>query len=70
MFRTQGGDFSFPYEQSGRKVSRTKQKVKELFWNKKYEHQIYPVSWLIEKFWPIPGWTEEQLQDLKNKEVK
>ncbi len=28
----------------------------------------YPLSWLIEKFWPVPGWTQEQLAELKNKE--
>jgi hypothetical protein len=70
MFRTQGGDFSFPYEQRGRQVQKTKNYIKDKFWNKKHPKQIYPVSWIIERFWPIKGWTEEQLQDLKNKEVK
>ena len=52
MFRTQGGDFSFPYKQSGNEVSRTKQKVKDLFFNKTFEGQIYPLKWLITKFKP------------------
>ncbi len=69
MFRTQGGDFSFPYEQSGKHVSRTKKRVKELFWNNKYEKQIHPVSWLVEKFWPVKGWTEENLKNLKAVEI-
>jgi hypothetical protein len=68
MFRTQGADFSFPYEQSGKHVSRTKKRVKELFWNKKHGKQIYPVSWLLERFWPVKGWTDEDIAKLKESE--
>lgn len=65
MFRTQGGDFSFPYHQSGRDVQKTKKRVWDLFINQKYEKQIYPVSWLVEKFWPVRGWNDEDLKKLK-----
>lgn len=68
MFRTQGGDFSFPYPQPGKHVSRTKQRVKDLLWNKKSPNQIYPVSWLVEKFWPVPGWDDASLATLKASE--
>ncbi len=68
MFRTQGGDFSFPYEQSGRAVAKCKSKVRDMFWNNKYDKAIYPLSWLIEKFWLVPGWTDEQLKQLKASE--
>jgi len=68
MFRTQGGDFGFPYPQSGNEVGRTKQKVKDLFFNNKWEKAIHPLSWLIEKFAPIPGWTDEKLAELKKNE--
>ncbi len=67
MFRTQGGDFSFPYPQSGRQVAQCKQKVKGLFWGGEWSKQKYPLSWLVEKFWPVPGWTQEQLDELKKK---
>lgn len=69
MFRTQGGDFGFPYEQSGRAVQKTKDKVKELFWKKKHPSQIRPVSWLVEKFWPVNGWSQEDLERLKAEEM-
>jgi len=40
MFRTQGGDFSFPYHNPQSKVSEAKQKAKNLFfdgnWDKGY----------------------------------
>ena len=61
MFRTQK-DFSFPYPQSGRQVQRAKHYAKDLFFNNKWEKQIYPLSWLLKKFWPINGWTEEDLK--------
>ena len=65
MFRTQGGDFCFPYNQSGRGVQKTKKKTWDLFTNGGFPKQIYPVSWLVEKFWPVKGWTQESLDKLK-----
>lgn len=68
MFRTQGGDFGFPYHQGGRDVSRTKQKVWESIKNKKLPNQIYPVSWLIKKFSPVPKWNDEDVKNLEEYE--
>jgi glycosyltransferase involved in cell wall biosynthesis len=68
MFRTQGGDFSFPYEQSGRGVEKTKQKVWDFFFGGKFKQQIHPVSWLVRKFSPVPGWTEEAILKLEERE--
>jgi glycosyltransferase involved in cell wall biosynthesis/precorrin-6B methylase 2 len=65
MFRTQGGDFGFPYENPGRKVENAKKTARELFFDNKWEKQIYPLSWLLEKFWPVPGWTEEARAKIK-----
>jgi glycosyltransferase involved in cell wall biosynthesis len=65
MFRTQGGDFGFPWENKGRDTSKTKNNVKEKFWNFKHPTQIHPVSWLVEKFAPVPGWKEEDLKKIK-----
>ena len=68
MFRTQGGDFGFPYDVSGRETQRTKENVKNLLWKNKFDKQIYPVSWLVDKFWPVNGWTQESLDQLKESE--
>ncbi|MFA4890702.1 MAG: glycosyltransferase [Candidatus Paceibacterota bacterium] len=65
MFRTQGGDFGFPYPQSGKQVEYAKKYAKDLFFNKKWPKQKLPLSWLLEKFWPVPGWTQEELDNLK-----
>jgi hypothetical protein len=58
MFRTQGGDFGFPYDQPGKGVDKAKKMAKEMFFNEK----LIP---LVEKFWPIPGWSQEDLDALK-----
>lgn len=64
MFRTQGGDFGFPWENKGSDTDKTKNKVKDKFWEMKHPTQIHPVSWLVKKFWPVKGWTDEQLKNL------
>lgn len=56
MFRTQGGDFGFPWENKGRETQNTKDAVRDKFWEKKHKQQIRDVSWLVEKFAPVPGW--------------
>jgi len=66
-FRTKPATFGFPYPQSGREVHKTKARVKDLFWNKKFKGQVYPLSWLLEKFAPVKGWTEEDINKLKQK---
>lgn len=60
MFRTQGGDFGFPWENKGRETDQTKNKVKE-----KYYNRVVPI---LEKFWPVNGWTQEDLDKLKANE--
>lgn len=65
MFRTQGQDFSFPYPQSGRAVQKTKQAIAKMFFENKYPKQILPLSWLLDKFAPTPGWNDEQLAKMR-----
>jgi hypothetical protein len=67
MFRTQGGTFGFPYQQSGKEVQKTKARVWEFFTNGKWNKQIHPVSWLVEKFSPVPGWSDEDIKKLSDK---
>ncbi|MDD5013711.1 MAG: glycosyltransferase family 2 protein [Atribacterota bacterium] len=70
MFRTQGGDFSFPFPISGNQVSYAKKTAREIFYNYKWEKQKYPLSWLVKKFWPVKGWTDKDLKELQEKEGK
>jgi hypothetical protein len=70
MFRTQGGDFSFPYEQKQSKVNEAKALAREKFFGGQIPGQLHPLSWLVEKFWPVYGWTDDDLAELKKSENK
>ncbi len=72
MFRTQSGPgWGFPYPISGRQVEKAKKTAKKLFFESKWgPKQIYPLSWLVERFWPIKFWTDEDLKQLKKSESK
>lgn len=65
MFRTQGGDFGFPYRISGHDQEKARKYARELFFNNNWRKQVLPLSWLVEKFWPVRGWTEADLIKLK-----
>lgn len=67
-FRTQGGDWGFPYPMSGSQVDHAKQRAREMFFEGKWEGAIRLLSWLVEKFWPVPGWTQEDLRQQKVRE--
>jgi len=69
LFRTRH-DFTFPWPVSGRDQQRVKKNVKDLLWGGKYDKAIYPVSKIVEQFWPVPGWSDEQLKQLKEYEKK
>jgi len=69
MFRTKSvNDFGFPYRQPGKEVQKTKRRVEDKFWNFKHPKQKKPVSWLLKRFWPVPGWDQKDLDDLIKKE--
>ncbi len=57
MFRTQGGDFGFPYALSGKEVERARKCSRDLFLNDKWDKAVHPLSWLIDKFNP-PEWSK------------
>lgn len=70
MFRTQGGDFGFPYPNPG--VDKARKYSRDLWLNDKWDKAIHPLSWLIDKFAPVPEWgkswgvlyyTENRLDD-------
>lgn len=56
LFRTQGGDFGFPYPLSGSDQQRARDYSKALFLDGQWKGAIRPLSWLIEHFAPVPGW--------------
>ena len=64
MFRT--GNFrgsghnggSFPYPLSGKAQEHAKVYSRDLWLNDKWPKAIHPLSWLVDKFAPVPGWHE------------
>ena len=57
MFRTQGGDFSFPYENPQSKVVENRKLSRELFAENKWDKATHSFEWLLDKFNP-PDWRE------------
>lgn len=56
MFRTQGGDFGFPYKLSGSEVDRARKYSRDLFLEGKWDKAKHDLNWLLEKFRPVPEW--------------
>lgn len=56
MFRTQGGDFSFPYPLSGSAQEKARRYSRDLWTKDRWPGQVRPLSWMLEHFAPVPGW--------------
>lgn len=64
MFRTQGGDFSFPYEQKQSQVDNAKNYARQLFFEGRWPKAKRPLSWLVKRFAPVPGWEQTAIDAL------
>lgn len=71
MFRTgnfaANGGSTWPYPISQSDIERARDYSRDVWLNNKWPKQIYPLSWLVERFWPVPSWTDEDLQSLKER---
>lgn len=56
MFRTQGGDFGFPYPLSQSQIDSARAYSKSLWIGGAWKKAVKKLSWLVEKFAPVPGW--------------
>jgi hypothetical protein len=70
MFRTQGGDFSFPYPQRPMsEIVATREKTRDLFVNGKWPSK-YDFQWYLDKFKPLPGWHDNTVdQNIGDMEI-
>lgn len=59
MFRTQGGDFGFPYPLSGRQVDKARKYSQELWKNDKWALATRKLNDLLEFFRPVPDWHDD-----------
>ena len=55
MFRTQGGDFGFPYKHKDGARTHAIKYSKDLWLNNKWDKAIHDLQWMIDKFNP-PDW--------------
>ncbi len=60
MFRTQGGDFGFPYPISGRQVDHARKYSRDLWLNNKWPLAKHDLQWLLDKFAPVPDWPDKR----------
>ena len=59
LFR--GGDGpGFPYKISGHDQDRAREYSQHFWRGGKWDKQVHPIEWLIEKFWPVPTWPKPQ----------
>ena len=54
------GGSSFPYEMSGKAQEYAKKYSRDLWLNDKWSKAIHPLSWLVDKFKPVPGWHDDK----------
>jgi hypothetical protein len=59
MFRTRKG-FSHPYPNPGNEQKKAKDNLRRVFLSDSWDKAIHPLSWLIEKFAPVPDWSENE----------
>lgn len=55
LFRTQPG-FGFPYSLSNEQIDRARQHSRWLWFEGNWEKAVRPLSWLVNKFAPVPDW--------------
>jgi hypothetical protein len=58
------GGLGFPYPITGAQQERARKRARDIWFNNAWEGQVRPLSWLVDKFAPIPGW-----HDAPNSEV-
>lgn len=67
LFRTQPG-LGFPYPITGTEQEKAREYSRDLWLNNKWGKQVYPLSWLIDKFSPIPEWENVTLRSLEGRQ--
>lgn len=56
LFRTQGGDFGFPYAMRSSDQEKARQHSRKLWLYNTWPGQVRPLSWLIDHFKPAKDW--------------
>lgn len=57
FFRVGGIGFSYPIKGSDQEKARDY--ARDVWFNNRWSGQVRPLSWLLDKFWPVRGWSDE-----------
>jgi hypothetical protein len=61
LFRTQGGDFGFPYPLTNEAREHARLHSRWLWLEGNWEKAVRPFSWIIDHFAPVPGFSVEKV---------
>lgn len=61
LFRTKGSVFGFPYKQDNKQVEQARELSRKLFLDNTWPQQKYPLSWLVDRFSPVPDWEGSEM---------
>lgn len=56
------GGLHFPYPMSGDAQELARERSRSLWFENAWSGQVLPLSWVLEKFWPILDWTDADLE--------
>jgi glycosyltransferase involved in cell wall biosynthesis len=59
------GGHGFPYELKASQQEAARRYCREMWFNNRWPGQVRPLSWLLEKFWPVPGWSESEFASIR-----
>src|SRR5262249_51215078 len=69
LFRTQGGDFGFPYTLPNAQVEAARAHSRKLWLENTWSGQVRPLSWLLDHFAPIMGWHAPEKDETPDKKT-
>jgi len=55
-FKNEGHGGSFPYDISNQQMNRARAYSRDIWLNDRWPKAKYPLSWLVDRFAPVPGW--------------
>ena len=69
LFRTQGGDFTFPYHNPESKIREARAYSRKLWIDGTWPGAQRSLRWLVEKFHPVPEWTPDRVAAIRDPQV-
>lgn len=64
MFRV--GGIGFPYPMHASDQEKARKYSRKMWRNNEWKRQIHPLPWLLDRFWPVKGWSDEARAALKD----